>query len=89
MKCIELERQHQLAITELQEQLQAEHNQLLEDIKMKSQEKEQDLQNEVNYISLVVQSSWLLFIQQKLDHKHIIWVTCLCLGMLLKKRNAS
>lgn len=57
MKCIELERQHQLAITELQEQLQAEHNQLLEDIKMKSQEKEQDLQNEVNYITLVVQSS--------------------------------
>ncbi|XP_039925035.1 pericentrin isoform X2 [Hirundo rustica] len=50
MKCIELERQHQLAITELQEQLQAEHNQLLEDIKMKSQEKEQDLQKELDQL---------------------------------------
>ncbi|XP_037998312.1 pericentrin isoform X4 [Motacilla alba alba] len=50
MKCVELERQHQLAITELQEQLQAEHNQLLEDIKMKSQEKEQDLQKELDQL---------------------------------------
>uniref|UniRef100_A0A8C3NPF8 Pericentrin n=1 Tax=Cyanoderma ruficeps TaxID=181631 RepID=A0A8C3NPF8_9PASS len=52
MKCIELERQHQLAITELQEQLQAEHNQLLEDIKMKSQEKEQDLQKELDQLQV-------------------------------------
>uniref|UniRef100_A0A8C5ILP9 Pericentrin n=2 Tax=Passeriformes TaxID=9126 RepID=A0A8C5ILP9_JUNHY len=52
MKCIELERQHQLAITKLQEQLQAEHNQLLEDIKMKSQEKEQDLQKELDQLQV-------------------------------------
>lgn len=47
MKCIELEEQHRLAITELQQQLQAEHNQLLENMKMKSQEKEENLQKEV------------------------------------------
>ncbi|XP_063018654.1 pericentrin isoform X11 [Melospiza melodia melodia] len=52
MKCIELERQHQLAISKLQEQLQAEHNQLLEDIKMKSQEKEQDLQKELDQLQV-------------------------------------
>ncbi|XP_066045588.1 pericentrin isoform X3 [Chamaea fasciata] len=52
MKCIELERQHQLAITELQEQLQSEHNQLLEDIKMKSQEKEQALQKELDQLQV-------------------------------------
>ncbi|XP_059724308.1 pericentrin isoform X3 [Haemorhous mexicanus] len=52
MKCIELERQHQLAITKVQEQLQAEHNQLLEDIKMKSQEKEQDLQRELDQLQV-------------------------------------
>ncbi|XP_074404237.1 pericentrin isoform X12 [Zonotrichia albicollis] len=52
MKCIELERQHQLAITKLQEQLQAEHNQLLEDTKMKSQEKEQDLQKELDQLQV-------------------------------------
>ncbi|XP_068052519.1 pericentrin isoform X3 [Anomalospiza imberbis] len=52
MKCIELERQHQLAITKLQEQLQAEHNQILEDIKMKSQEKEQDLQKELDQLQI-------------------------------------
>ncbi|XP_050843489.1 pericentrin isoform X2 [Serinus canaria] len=52
MKCIELERQHQLAITKLQEQLQAEHNQLLEDMKMKSQEKEQDLQKELDQLQV-------------------------------------
>lgn len=54
MKYVELERQHQLAITKLQEELQAEHNQILQEVKMKSQEKEQDLKKEVNYISLVV-----------------------------------
>ncbi|XP_054492626.2 pericentrin isoform X2 [Agelaius phoeniceus] len=52
MKCIELERQHQLAITKLQEQLQAEHNQLLQDIKMKSQEKEEDLQKELDQLQV-------------------------------------
>nr|XP_021388250.1 pericentrin isoform X2 [Lonchura striata domestica] len=52
MKCIELERQHQLAITKLQEQLQAEHHQILEDIKMKSQEKEQDLQKELDQLQV-------------------------------------
>ncbi|XP_015490365.1 pericentrin isoform X3 [Parus major] len=52
MKCVELERQHQLAITKLQEQLQAEHNQLLEDIKMKSQEKEQELQKELDQLQV-------------------------------------
>ncbi|XP_063256253.1 pericentrin isoform X3 [Prinia subflava] len=52
MKCIELERQHQLAITKLQDQLQAEHNQLLEDMKMKSQEKEQDLQKELDQLQV-------------------------------------
>ncbi|XP_053803888.1 pericentrin [Vidua chalybeata] len=52
MKCIELERQHQLAITKLQEQLQAEHNQILEDVKMKSQEKEQDLQKELDQLQV-------------------------------------
>ncbi|KAL9847870.1 pericentrin isoform 3-T3 [Geothlypis trichas] len=52
MKCVELERQHQLAITKLQEQLQAEHNQLLEDIKMKSQEKELDLQKELDQLQV-------------------------------------
>ncbi|XP_066178579.1 pericentrin isoform X2 [Sylvia atricapilla] len=52
MKSVELERQHQLAITELQEQLQAEHNQLLEDLKTKSQEKEQDLQKELDQLQV-------------------------------------
>ncbi|XP_053838771.1 pericentrin [Vidua macroura] len=52
MKCIELERQHQLAITKLQEQLQAEHNQILEEVKMKSQEKEQDLQKELDQLQV-------------------------------------
>ncbi|XP_041253014.1 pericentrin isoform X13 [Onychostruthus taczanowskii] len=52
MQCIELERQHQLAIAKLQEQLQAEHNQLLEDIKRKSQEKEQDLQKELDQLQV-------------------------------------
>ncbi|XP_058695480.1 pericentrin isoform X7 [Poecile atricapillus] len=52
MKCVELERQHQLAITKLQEQLQSEHNQLLEDIKMKSQEKEQELQKELDQLQV-------------------------------------
>uniref|UniRef100_A0A8C0EBD9 Pericentrin n=1 Tax=Bubo bubo TaxID=30461 RepID=A0A8C0EBD9_BUBBB len=47
IKYIELEKQHQLAITKLQEQLQTEHNQLLEDVKVKSQEKEQNLQKEL------------------------------------------
>ncbi|XP_032920323.2 pericentrin isoform X3 [Catharus ustulatus] len=51
MKCIELEKQHQLAITEFQEQLQAEHSQLLEDIKRKSQEKE-DLQKELDQLQV-------------------------------------
>ncbi|XP_072787739.1 pericentrin isoform X15 [Taeniopygia guttata] len=52
MKCIELERQHQIAITKLQEQLQAEHHQILEDIKMKSQEKEQNLQKELDQLQV-------------------------------------
>ncbi|XP_041877072.1 pericentrin isoform X2 [Corvus kubaryi] len=52
MKCIELERQHQLAITKLQQQLQAEYNQLLEEVKMKSQEKEQDLQKELDQLQV-------------------------------------
>ncbi|XP_039584485.1 pericentrin isoform X6 [Passer montanus] len=52
MKCIELEKQHQIAITKLQEQLQAEHYQILEDIKMKSQEKEQDLQKELDQLQV-------------------------------------
>ncbi|XP_041343627.1 pericentrin isoform X4 [Pyrgilauda ruficollis] len=52
MQCIELERQHQLAISKLQEQLQAEHNQLLEDIKRKSQEKERDLQKELDQLQV-------------------------------------
>ncbi|KAI1237005.1 hypothetical protein IHE44_0014257 [Lamprotornis superbus] len=47
-----LEKQHQLAITKLQEQLQAEHNQLLEDIKRKSQEKEQALQKELDQLQV-------------------------------------
>ncbi|XP_016155235.1 PREDICTED: pericentrin [Ficedula albicollis] len=52
MKCMELEKQHQLAVTKLQEQLQAEHNQLLEEIKRKSQEKEQDLQKELDQLQV-------------------------------------
>ncbi|KAM7049450.1 pericentrin isoform 4-T4 [Acridotheres tristis] len=52
MRCIELEKQHQLAITKLQEQLQAEHNKILEDIKRKSQEKEQDLQKELDQLQV-------------------------------------
>uniref|UniRef100_A0A8C3DQ50 Pericentrin n=1 Tax=Corvus moneduloides TaxID=1196302 RepID=A0A8C3DQ50_CORMO len=52
MKCIELERQHQLAITKLQQQLQAEYNQLLEEVKMKNQEKEQDLQKELDQLQV-------------------------------------
>ncbi|XP_062362653.1 pericentrin [Cinclus cinclus] len=52
MKCMELEKQHQLAITKLQEQLQAEHNQLLEDIKRKSQEKEHGLQKELDQLQM-------------------------------------
>ncbi|XP_056352180.1 pericentrin isoform X3 [Oenanthe melanoleuca] len=52
MKCIEWEEQHQLAITKLQEQLQAEHNQLLEEIKRKSQEKEQGLQKELDQLQV-------------------------------------
>ncbi|CAN0125420.1 unnamed protein product [Bubo scandiacus] len=47
IKYIELEKEHQLAIKKLQEQLQTEHNQLLEDVKVKSQEKEQNLQKEL------------------------------------------
>nr|XP_013807565.1 PREDICTED: pericentrin [Apteryx mantelli mantelli] len=53
IKCVDLEKQHQLAITKLREQLQAEHNQLLEDVKLKSQEKGQNIQKEVNKISLL------------------------------------
>ncbi|KAM4668562.1 pericentrin isoform 5-T5 [Amazona ochrocephala] len=53
IKCIELEEQHQLAITELQQQLQAEHNQLLENMKMKSQEKEENLQKELEKLQVV------------------------------------
>ncbi|XP_074950332.1 pericentrin isoform X4 [Phalacrocorax aristotelis] len=53
MKCIKLEKQHQLAIKKLQEELQAEHNQLLEDMKMKSQEKEQNLQKELEELQVV------------------------------------
>ncbi|XP_061314425.1 pericentrin isoform X3 [Pezoporus flaviventris] len=53
IKCIELEEQHQLAITELQQQLQAEHNQLLENMKMKSQEKEENLQKELEKLQVM------------------------------------
>ncbi|XP_010187324.1 PREDICTED: pericentrin-like, partial [Mesitornis unicolor] len=53
VKCVELERQHQLAITKLQEQLQTEHNQLLEDVKIKSKEKEQNLQNELEKLQVM------------------------------------
>uniref|UniRef100_A0A8C6JEK0 Uncharacterized protein n=1 Tax=Melopsittacus undulatus TaxID=13146 RepID=A0A8C6JEK0_MELUD len=53
IKCIELEEQHQLAITELQQQLQAEHDQLLENMKMKSQEKEENLQKELEKLQVV------------------------------------
>lgn len=45
-----MEKQHQLAITALTKQLEAEHNQLLEDMKTESQEKEQNLQKEVKMI---------------------------------------
>ncbi|XP_054685664.1 pericentrin isoform X12 [Grus americana] len=53
IKCIELEKQHQVTITKLQEQLQTEHNQLLEDMKMKSQEKEQNLQKELEKLQVM------------------------------------
>ncbi|XP_065526635.1 pericentrin-like [Lathamus discolor] len=53
IKCIELEEQHQLAMTELQQQLQAEHNQLLENMKMKSQEKEENLQKELEKLQVM------------------------------------
>ncbi|XP_069716909.1 pericentrin [Phaenicophaeus curvirostris] len=52
-KYVELEKQHQLAITKLQEQLQSEHNQLLEDMNMKSQKKEQDLQKELEKLQVI------------------------------------
>jgi len=60
VKCVELEKQHQLAITKLQDELQAEHNKLLEDMKVKSQENEQNLQKEVNKISLLFSSDSFL-----------------------------
>lgn len=53
IKCVELEEQHELAITELQQQLQAEHNQLLENMKMKSQEKEENLQKELEKLQVM------------------------------------
>ncbi|XP_074002021.1 pericentrin [Numenius arquata] len=53
IKCIELEKQHQLAITKLQEQLQTKHNQLLENMKMKSQEKEQSLEKELEKLQVL------------------------------------
>ncbi|XP_014804722.1 PREDICTED: pericentrin [Calidris pugnax] len=53
VKRVELEKQHQLAITKLQEQLQTEHNQLLENMKMKSQEKEQSLEKELEKLQVL------------------------------------
>ncbi|KAM6268405.1 pericentrin isoform 3-T3 [Porphyrio hochstetteri] len=52
LKCIELEKQHQVAITTLEEQMQTEHNQLLEYMKMQSQEKEQNLQKELEKLEV-------------------------------------
>ncbi|XP_051479716.1 pericentrin isoform X3 [Apus apus] len=50
-KCVDLEKQHQLAVTQLQEQLQTEHTQHLEDVK-KSQGKEQTLQKELEELQV-------------------------------------
>uniref|UniRef100_A0A8V0YWX7 Pericentrin n=1 Tax=Gallus gallus TaxID=9031 RepID=A0A8V0YWX7_CHICK len=53
MKCVDLEKQQQLAITTLTKQLQSEHNQLLEDVKIESQEKEQNLQKELEKLQVM------------------------------------
>ncbi|XP_053926397.1 pericentrin isoform X3 [Cuculus canorus] len=52
-KYVELEKQHQLAIQKLQEQLRREHNQLLEDMNMKSQKKEENLQKELEKLQVI------------------------------------
>ncbi|XP_025903586.1 pericentrin isoform X2 [Nothoprocta perdicaria] len=52
IKCTDLEKEHQLNITKLREQLQTEHNQLLDDMKLKSQEKEQNIQKELERLQV-------------------------------------
>nr|XP_042717758.1 pericentrin isoform X3 [Chrysemys picta bellii] len=47
MKCKNLENEHQMAITKLREQLQTEHDQGLENLKRKSKEREQEMQQEM------------------------------------------
>ncbi|XP_026513815.1 pericentrin isoform X3 [Terrapene carolina triunguis] len=47
MKCKNLENEHQMAITILREQLQTEHDQCLENLKRKSKEREQEMQQEM------------------------------------------
>ncbi|TFJ99907.1 calmodulin-binding transcription activator 2 [Platysternon megacephalum] len=47
MKCKNLENEHQMAITKLREQLQTEHDQCLENLKRKSKEREQEMQQEM------------------------------------------
>uniref|UniRef100_A0A8C8S5U0 Pericentrin n=1 Tax=Pelusios castaneus TaxID=367368 RepID=A0A8C8S5U0_9SAUR len=47
MKCKNLENEHQLAITKLREQLQMEHDLSLENLKRKSEEREQEIQEEL------------------------------------------
>ncbi|KAM8806624.1 pericentrin [Eudromia elegans] len=52
IKCVDLEKEHRLAITKLREQLQTEHNQILDDVKLKSQEKEQNIQKELERLQV-------------------------------------
>uniref|UniRef100_A0A8C3SLV1 Pericentrin n=1 Tax=Chelydra serpentina TaxID=8475 RepID=A0A8C3SLV1_CHESE len=47
MKCKNLENEHQMAITKLHQQLQTEHDQCLENVKRKSKEREQEMQQEM------------------------------------------
>nr|XP_048724960.1 pericentrin isoform X8 [Caretta caretta] len=47
MKCKNLENEHQMAIPKLCEQLQTEHDQCLENLKRKSQEREQEMRQEM------------------------------------------
>ncbi|XP_053899660.1 pericentrin isoform X5 [Malaclemys terrapin pileata] len=47
MKCKNLENEHQMAITKLREQLQTEQDQCLENLKRKSKEREQEMQQEM------------------------------------------
>ncbi|XP_039351242.1 pericentrin isoform X1 [Mauremys reevesii] len=47
MKYENLENEHQMAITKLREQLQTEHDQCLENLKRKSKEREQEMQQEM------------------------------------------